>query len=119
MYPKITMSTITDTDLQQLKDLITAGNAATQKQITDLTLEMRLGFANVDTKFAQVDTKFAHLEGKMDGIEAKLEGKIDTINAELTIIKSNQKAQDAKFWTLIFLIITTSIGAIGKLAKFY
>jgi septal ring factor EnvC (AmiA/AmiB activator) len=113
------MSTITDTDLQQLKDLITAGNATTQKQISELTLstqkqisdlkeEMRLGFAQVDTKFAQVGTQFAHLEGK-----------IDTINAELTIIKSNQKAQDARFWTLIFLIITTSIGVIGKLAKFY
>jgi hypothetical protein len=102
------MSTITDTDLQQLKDLITAGQLATQQQIADLDKRMEIGFAQVDTKFAQVGTQFAHLEGK-----------IDTINAELTIIKSNQKAQDARFWTLIFLIITTSIGAIGKLAKFY
>jgi hypothetical protein len=45
------MTTATDTDIQQIKDLITAGNTATQKQIADLTLEMRLGFANVDTKF--------------------------------------------------------------------
>jgi hypothetical protein len=59
------MTTATDTDIQQIKDLITAGNAATQrqiadlaistqKQIADLTLEMRLGFANVDTKFTAV-----------------------------------------------------------------
>jgi Skp family chaperone for outer membrane proteins len=124
------MSTITDTDLQQLKDLITAGQLATQKQITDLTLEMRLGFAAADKKmevgFANVDTKFAHLEGKIDGVEAKLEGKIDTINAEikgihteLTDIKSNQKAQDMRFWTLVLLILTSSIGLIGKLAKLY
>jgi hypothetical protein len=56
------MTTATDTDIQQIKDLITAGNVATQKQIADLAittqkqiadlkLEMRLVFANVDTKF--------------------------------------------------------------------
>jgi Skp family chaperone for outer membrane proteins len=91
---------------------------------------MRLGFAAADKKmevgFANVDTKFAHLEGKIDGVEAKLEGKIDTINAEikgihteLTDIKSNQKAQDMRFWTLVLLILTSSIGLIGRLAKLY
>lgn len=99
------MTNATDSDLQQIKDLIAAGQLATQQQITDLTLEMRLGFAAADKK--------------MEVGFTKLEGKIDTINAELTIIKSNQKAQDTRFWSLVFLIITTSIGAIGKLAKFY
>jgi Skp family chaperone for outer membrane proteins len=106
------MSTITDSDLQQLKDLITAGQLATQQQIAELDKRMEVGFANVDTKFAK-------LEGKIDAIESKLEGKIDTMNAELSNIKSNQKSQDTRFWSLIFLIITTSIGVIGKLAKFY
>jgi hypothetical protein len=98
------MSTVTDSDLQQIKDLIAAGQLATQQQISELDKKMEVGFANVDTKFAH------------------LEGKIDTINAELVNIKSNQKAQDGRFWALIFLIITTligSIGAIGKIAKFY
>jgi predicted nucleic acid-binding Zn-ribbon protein len=35
------MATATDTDLQQLKDLITAGNIATQKQITDSNAVMQ------------------------------------------------------------------------------
>jgi hypothetical protein len=99
------MSTITDSDLQQLKDLITAGQLATQQQIAELKGDIR-------------EAK-AELAGDIREVKAELGGKIDTINAELTIIKSNQKAQDARFWTLIFLIITTSIGAIGKLAKFY
>jgi formate dehydrogenase assembly factor FdhD len=34
------MTTATDTDLQSVKDLITAGNAATQKQITDLAIQI-------------------------------------------------------------------------------
>ncbi len=79
-------STITDKDLQQLKDLIITGNADTQKQIAELTLntqqqisdlamntqkqisdlaqEMRLGFANTDVKFAE-------LSGKIDVLDER------------------------------------------------
>jgi hypothetical protein len=107
-YLEANMSTVTDSDLQQIKDLIAAGQLATQQQISELDKKMEVGFAK--------------LEGKIDGVEAKLEGKIDTVNAELANIKSNQKAQDTRFWTLIFLIISAligAIGAIGKIAKFY
>ncbi len=95
------MSTVTDSGLQQLKDLITAGQLATQKQIADLNKKMEVGFANFDTKFAH------------------LEGKINTLSGELSIIQSNQKGQDTRFWSLVFLILTTFIRAICKLAKFY
>ena len=85
------MTTATDTDIQQIKDLITAGNVATQKQIADLTLEMRLGFANVDTKFtvvreemrvgfANVDTKFAEVRGDIKELRSELkalDGKLE------------------------------------------
>lgn len=68
-------STITDKDLQQLKDLIVTGNAETQKQIAELTLntqkqisdlaqEMRLGFANTEVKFAE-------LSGKIDVLDER------------------------------------------------
>jgi hypothetical protein len=70
------MSTVTDTDIQQIKDLITAGQLANQQQIAELDKRMEVGFANVDTKFA-------HLEGKIDAVEAKLEGKIDAVEAKL------------------------------------
>jgi hypothetical protein len=110
------MSTITDSDLQQLKDLITAGQLATQQQIAELALSTQQQIAELKGDIREAK---AELAGDIREVKAELGGKIDTINAELTIIKSNQKAQDARFWTLIFLIITTSIGVIGKLAKFY
>jgi hypothetical protein len=123
MYSQTTMSTITDTDLQQLKDLITAGQLATQQQIAELaaSTQRQITDGNAATQ-KQIAELAASTQKQIAGIEiavVKLEGKIDTVNAELTIIKSNQKAQDTRFWSLVFLIITTSIGAIGKLAKFY
>lgn len=95
------MSTVTDTDLQQLKDVIIASQTATQKQITDLTLEMRLGFSEV--------------KGEIKELKAEIKG----IHTELTDIKSNQKSQDTRFWSLVFLVLAALIGIIGKFVKFY
>jgi methyl-accepting chemotaxis protein len=61
-------------------EAISKGTEANTKAISDLTTsvsglreEMRVGFANVDTKFARLD-------GKIDTAEAKLDGKIDKID---------------------------------------
>ena len=56
------MTSATDTDIQQLKDLITAGNSATQKQIGDLTLEMRLGFSDLKGELKTIDVRLKNLE---------------------------------------------------------
>ena len=41
------MTTATDTDIQQIKDLITAGNVATQKQIADLAISTQKQIADL------------------------------------------------------------------------
>jgi peptidoglycan hydrolase CwlO-like protein len=74
------MTAATDTDIQQIKDLIATGNSTTQKQIADLAIEMRVGFANVDTKFANVDTKFADIKGDIRELRSDikaLDGKFE------------------------------------------
>jgi hypothetical protein len=62
------MTSATDTDIQQLKDLIAAGNAATQKQIGDLTLEMRLGFADLRGELKTIDVRLKNLESNSQKI---------------------------------------------------
>jgi hypothetical protein len=47
------MTQVSDTDIRDLKQSIEANT----KAIADLTLEIRLGFANVDTKFATLDER--------------------------------------------------------------
>lgn len=95
------MSTITDTDLQQLKDLITAGQMATQQQIANLDKKMEVGFAQ--------------LEGEIKEVKAEIRG----IHTELEGIKSNQKGQDTRFWSLVFLVLAALIGIIGRFVKIY
>lgn len=75
------MTTATDTDIKEIKTAIEANT----KAIAELTTEMRVGFA-------QVDTKFAHLEGKLDAVEAKLEGKISVVEERTKL----------GFWGFIF-----------------
>jgi hypothetical protein len=135
------MTTATDTDIQQLKDLITAGNIATQKQVTDgnavmqkqitdgnaamqkqiadlalnsqqqiskLEQRMEVGFANVETKFT-----------KIEGDIATLSTEVKNFEKSMTEMKSDQRAQDQRFFGLSIFIITFAVGVAAKLAKLY
>jgi hypothetical protein len=131
------MTTVTDTDLQQLKDLITAGNIATQKQIADgnaamqkqiadlalstqqqitatqqqtakLEQRMELGFANVETKFT-----------KLEGDISMLSSGIQNFEKRMSEMKNDQRAQDQRFFGLSIFIITFAVGIAAKLAKVY
>jgi chromosome segregation ATPase len=107
------MATVTDQDLQQLKDLITAGNAATQKQIADLDLRMQVGFANVDTKFAHVEAKFAAIDQRLDGFDQRL----DNIDQRLDRMEKRTDSLDARLWGFLIFIITLFVSLSGLLAK--
>jgi hypothetical protein len=91
------MSTATDQDLQQLKDLIIAGNAATQKQIADLTLEMKVGFAEVNGKFSAIDQR-------LNGINQRL----DNVDQRLDRIEKRSDSQDTRLWGFLIFIVTLS-----------
>jgi hypothetical protein len=110
------MTQATDTDIREIKDLIAAGNSATQKQIADLREEMRAGFASVDIRFTKLD-------GRIDTLETRVLGKFDTVNAKITNLESNTKAVgdlaekvgELKNWKQIAIVIFTATvgGAIG------
>jgi chromosome segregation ATPase len=59
---------------------------ANTKAIADLTLEMRLGFGNVETKFTEVKGQITNLDtklsGKIDTLESTLSGEIDTLTGK-------------------------------------
>jgi uncharacterized ion transporter superfamily protein YfcC len=92
------MTAATDTDIQQLKDLIAAGNAATQKQIGDLTLEMRLGFSDLRGELKTIDVRLKNLESNSQKIPDLAE-----------------KVGELKNWKQIAIVIFTATvgGAIG------
>jgi chromosome segregation ATPase len=126
------MTTATDTDIQEIKTAIaslTVGIEANTKATAALTLEIQVGFANVDTKFAIIDTKFAKLEGRIDNLEAKLEGKIDNLETKLEgqintteaklIGKIDQLDERTKlgFWGFIFR--GTALAALAALTAIF
>jgi hypothetical protein len=70
------MTTATDTDLQQVKDLITAGNAATQKQIAD-------GNAATQKQITDLAIQIVKLEQRVEVGFAKLEGDIKNLDTKV------------------------------------
>jgi Skp family chaperone for outer membrane proteins len=66
------MTQLTETENRELKDLLTG-----------MREEMRVGFANVDTKFANVTTQITRLDGRIDTLETKLDSKIDNLETKI------------------------------------
>ena len=83
------MTQATDTDIREIKTAIEANTKviesiaksteANTKSIADLTLEMRLGFANADTKFSDIRGDIKALDAKFEertkGFGQRLDGK--------------------------------------------
>jgi hypothetical protein len=119
------MTTATETDIREIKTAIESIARLTEanaKAITDLTLDMRVGFASVDTKFAvlreEMQVGFAKLEGKIDNLEARLEGQINTVEAKLEG-KIDQLDERTKlgFWGFIFR--GTALAALAALTAIF
>jgi phosphoenolpyruvate synthase/pyruvate phosphate dikinase len=95
--PKILLTNImtqaTDTDIKELKDLITG-----------LREEVRVGFTKLEGKIEMVEAK---LEGKIDTAEAKLEGKIDKLDERTKL----------GFWGFIFR--GTALAALAALTAIF
>jgi hypothetical protein len=72
------MPPTTDTDLKEMRDLIIG-----------LREEVRVGFAQVDTKLAQMDTKLSDLKGEVNTRLAERKG-------DLKIVK-----QPIEFWDFV------------------
>ncbi len=69
-YFEVNMTTATDTDIQQIKDLITVGNAATQKQISDLAISNQKQIGDlVSSTQKQIDRLFAIAEANTKAID--------------------------------------------------
>jgi hypothetical protein len=94
------MTSATDTDIREIKDLIAAGNAATQKQIADLDKKIDVGFAEIKGEFKEV-------RGLINTVEAKLEGKIDKLDERTKL----------GFWGFIFR--GTALAALAALTAIF
>ena len=110
-----------DRDIQEIKNAIDSNTKTIADLVTSvsgLREEMRVGFANVDTKLAK-------LAGQINNVEAKLEGKIETVNSKLANLESAtqkipdlaEKVGELKNWKQIAIIVFTS-SVSGAIAWF-
>jgi chromosome segregation ATPase len=108
------MTQATDIDIRELKSAIEANSreitqiaqltTENSRQISQLATEMRVGFANVDTKFVNVDTKLSEIKQEMrisfanvDTKFANVDTKLAEVRGEITEVRGDIKAFDSKF----------------------
>ena len=102
-YYDANMTQATDTDIREIRTAVESIAKATEsntKAITDLTIEMRLGFADIKGEFKEV-------RGLINTAEAKLEGKIDKLDERTQL----------GFWGFIFR--GTALAALAALTAIF
>jgi chromosome segregation ATPase len=141
------MTQATDTDIRELKtaidgntkaveaidrriEALTRTTEANAKAIADLTLEMRMGFSNVETKFTEVKGLISNLDTKLSGqitnLDTKLEGKIDTLTGKFdertkglgTRLDGKELAQRNIFTGLTVTIVGGILLTLGRFLFF-
>jgi autotransporter translocation and assembly factor TamB len=115
------MTQATDTDIREIKsaidtlarsvETIARGTEANTKAIADLTLEMRLGFASVDTKLSDI-------RGEIKQGETQLEGKIDKLDGKITTLTTNVSNLDGRLWgfggTILAAVLAALLTIFGR-----
>jgi hypothetical protein len=103
------MTQATDTDIQQIKDLITAGSAATQKQIADLAIGNQKQIADLDKK---IEVGFAEMKGELKTIDTRLKN-LESNSQKIPDLA--EKVGELKNWKQIAIVIFTATvgGTIG------
>jgi hypothetical protein len=99
------MTQATDTDIQQIKDLITAGSAATQKQIADLAISNQKQIADLDKK---IEVGFAEMKGELKTIDTRLKN-LESNSQKIPDLA--EKVGELKNWKQIAIVIFTA--AVG------
>jgi chromosome segregation ATPase len=77
------MTAATDTDLQQVKDLITAGNAAIQQSIGDIKTDIReikTDIKELRADVSKLDVRLARLEEKSNGMDERIDNWEGSVN---------------------------------------
>ncbi len=95
------MAQITETDLQQLKDLISSGQLATQQQFSELSQRIEVGFDRTDERLKGVETQ------------------IKSVDTQMSDLRSRLNQQNIWFFTLLLMLLGTITTVAAKLAKLY
>ena len=111
------MTAATDTDIQQIKDLITVGNAAGQKQMADLAINIQKQIADLAISNQK---QIGDLREEARIGFAEMKGELKTIDTRLKNIESSsqkipdlaEKVGELKNWKQIAIVVfTATVGA--------
>jgi uncharacterized protein YpuA (DUF1002 family) len=103
------MTSVTDTDIQQIKDLIAAGNTATQRQIADLAAITQ---KQITDSAIVIQKQIADLDKKMDVGFTKIDGELKEVTNRLIAVESSNKTIDGRLWGLIATLLGLTVTAL-------
>lgn len=112
------MATVTDTDLKELKDLITAGFSRLDNEITSL----KIGQERLSGQIIALDEKLSGqitaLDERLSGQITTLDGKVSGIDKRLDIVENRVNSLTGWLIGILFAFVGGWLGILGKIAFF-
>ncbi|MBF2057329.1 MAG: hypothetical protein IGQ45_08910 [Cyanobacterium sp. T60_A2020_053] len=102
------MSTVTDNDLKELKDLL---NSKFDK-IDDKFEQINSKFDKIDDKFEQINSKFEQINEKIDNRYQLLDSKLNDMKVEIATIKGDVNGLGKRLDNLDFIARSVIGGTI-------
>ncbi len=107
------MSTVTETDLKELKTLINSRFD-----------EIKIDLSNIDKRLTVIETRLEDWKPSIDKVanlaekSAKAHEKLDSIHKSLNDLKQQSEKQDGRLWLLVTGLFLTLLGAVAKIVFF-
>ncbi|URR36474.1 hypothetical protein NBE99_04890 [Thermosynechococcus sp. HN-54] len=105
---------------------------AIQSQLAELTLEVKVGQAEIREKFNTMDQKFQIVDEKLNAMEARFDEKFNTVEAKIEAVRlevqtnreqlvelgKRQGSTDNRLWALLVALFLMVAGLLAKITLF-
>jgi chromosome segregation ATPase len=112
------MTTITEADLKELKDLINSRFDRVYEELSSLKVgvaEIKVDINNINKRLDDTNT---NLNKRLDDTNANLNKRLDDTNSQITQIQTKINGQTNWFIGIFSILVTGLLGIFGKIAFF-
>jgi hypothetical protein len=116
------MTDVTKKDIDDLRSLIIDNHQQLVKDMNDIKIGNVKNYGELSKQIVEETSKSKlELKAQINGVDTKvatIEQGVKGINDRVGDAMKRLDTQDNRFWTLVILLLTTTIGLVGKFAFF-
>lgn len=108
------MTTVSDTDIKELKAFISTQFSSLEQKIENITKEVN----ELKVSIGKLDEKVIAIDKRLDDTNNNLNKRLDDTNSQIREIQTKFNGQTNWFVGIFSILVTGLLGILGKIAFF-